>query len=791
MSVHTAPAAGSRHLKSKCKTWDQSQWESAVLPSLTELSMEFKTDGQSCDSESPVMRENSPALTFQDSSFGPKRGHGRHASMIDFKAQGRNTFFNGNDMSFQEVHEIDLSADDLQLGLESDIALPELNIGDVSPQNKPKLKRSVTFGGDIPYDFSRDLSFMNGVDEPDVTTGRLAADKKLGGSADDENKMPSNDFVRDAFPRTIFDSIDNSRKSQRPARGLHSRAMSESSAFFSNYAAPDSGAFARSPEKVPEPSTPPGFATKTQPNEPRSIPQPEEGQQTSPPSNFNAPPLQQMPPNMYAQQQQWPSPPSEYSLDPREQMHQMQLMQHQMMLQWMRMQEQQQRLAMYEQQQRLGYFPPQTGGMDSDKISPFGGFPQTQQQAQPQPQHQQQQSPRHQNATSTGAQQKPAMRQHRGQVSGLLQQHKNTGYRPSLNEVLGHVCEFACDSHGSRLIQFMMESLQENEKRMLVEETLPELIMLMQDTFGNYVIQNFLVHSSKELQSVILDTIQENLLSLSKQSHGCRVVQRAIDVAEFPMRMSLISQLCSSANLIRTCARDPHATHVLQKCICTLQHPGAENSSEYAKVFRKVEEAVAGEIISLAKNPHASRLVLLIMGNCDPKRSSAMSTIMSKVESSFNELMWDQHGNFAMQHILDNGTVSQAGKVQKAVASRVLEMAKHKFASHLVEKCLSCATPDQVRVVIDQMLDKSGDIAQSLGLEPLGSGQHIESDGTVFLMLMKDPYANFVVQRALDASSGALREELAEEIHARSRILSKFTYGRHLIKRLNQKASEK
>ena len=56
---------------------------------------------------------------------------------------------------------------------------------------------------------------------------------------------------------------------------------------------------------------------------------------------------------------------------------------------------------------------------------------------------------------------------------------------------------------------------------------------------------------------------------------------------------------------------------------------------------------------------------------------------------------------------------------------------------------------------------------------------------------MSDPYANFVVQRAFDASAGALRQQLVEEIKSRSDVLSKFTYGRHALLHLSKSLGER
>ena len=53
--------------------------------------------------------------------------------------------------------------------------------------------------------------------------------------------------------------------------------------------------------------------------------------------------------------------------------------------------------------------------------------------------------------------------------------------------------------------------------------------------------------------------------------------------------------------------------------------------------------------------------------------------------------------------------------------------------------------------------------------------------------MMKDQYANFTVQKAYAATTkharelSDLRARLEQEIQGRARVLSRFTYGRHIL----------
>ena len=89
--------------------------------------------------------------------------------------------------------------------------------------------------------------------------------------------------------------------------------------------------------------------------------------------------------------------------------------------------------------------------------------------------------------------------------------------------------EYSRDQHGSRFIQQQIELANAEDNRMLFKEVLPAAHVLMEDLFGNYVIQKFFEFGSDEQKLALIQTLQGHVLRLSTHTYGCRVIQKAIE----------------------------------------------------------------------------------------------------------------------------------------------------------------------------------------------------------------------------------------------------------------------
>jgi Pumilio-family RNA binding repeat len=113
--------------------------------------------------------------------------------------------------------------------------------------------------------------------------------------------------------------------------------------------------------------------------------------------------------------------------------------------------------------------------------------------------------------------------------SAVLTEFKNNKTRKwELKDILGHCVEFSGDQHGSRFIQQKMEVATVEERNVVFQEIVPSGngLQLMQDVFGNYVVQKLFEYGSQPQRALLAAMMKGRILQLSLDMYGCRVVQK-------------------------------------------------------------------------------------------------------------------------------------------------------------------------------------------------------------------------------------------------------------------------
>lgn len=64
----------------------------------------------------------------------------------------------------------------------------------------------------------------------------------------------------------------------------------------------------------------------------------------------------------------------------------------------------------------------------------------------------------------------------------------------------------------------------------MFQEVQDRCLKLMRDVFGNYVIQKFLEHGGAQQRLALAERLRTQVLPLSMQMYGCRVIQKALEV---------------------------------------------------------------------------------------------------------------------------------------------------------------------------------------------------------------------------------------------------------------------
>ncbi|KAJ3987358.1 ARM repeat-containing protein [Lentinula detonsa] len=333
--------------------------------------------------------------------------------------------------------------------------------------------------------------------------------------------------------------------------------------------------------------------------------------------------------------------------------------------------------------------------------------------------------------------------------SPLLQEfHANKARNWELRDIMNHVVEFSGDQHGSRLIQHKLESASSEEKQKVFDEIVPHNVLpLIQDVFGNYVIQKLFEHGTQVHKSRLAAEMEGHILALSKQMYGCRVVQKAIEYILPEQQASIVRELEPH---VMECIHDANGNHVVQKLIERV----SPDRLGFVYAFR-------GNVQALATHTFGCRVLQRAL---EYLPETITSPLMEELRASTLLLMQNLFGNYVMQFVIEHGKPQDRAAVVAKLRGQLLVMARHKFASNVCEKALIFADPETRRQLVDEILSP-------------------RPEGAVVLSMMKDQYANYVLQRAVGVADIDQRESLINQIRPQLAILRRISngYSKHLV----------
>ncbi|XP_051134511.1 pumilio homolog 2-like [Andrographis paniculata] len=321
-----------------------------------------------------------------------------------------------------------------------------------------------------------------------------------------------------------------------------------------------------------------------------------------------------------------------------------------------------------------------------------------------------------------------------------------------LSEIAGHVFEFSTDQYGSRFIQQKLETATVEEKNIVFEEISPQALILMTDVFGNYVIQKFFEHGMVPQKRELAEKLFGHVLNLSLQMYGCRVIQKAIEVVEVDQKIKMVQEL--DGHVMR-CVRDQNGNHVIQKCIeCVPEEH-----------IQFIVSTFFNQVVTLSTHPYGCRVIQRVLEHC--KDEKTQSDVMKEILGSVSMLAQDQYGNYVVQHVLEHGKPHERSAIIQELAGKIVQMSQQKFASNVVEKCLTFGDSEERQLLVNEMLGTTDEN------EPLQA-------------MMKDQYANYVVQKVLETCSDQQRELILSRIKVHLNALKKYTYGKHIVARVEK-----
>lgn len=131
--------------------------------------------------------------------------------------------------------------------------------------------------------------------------------------------------------------------------------------------------------------------------------------------------------------------------------------------------------------------------------------------------------------------------------------------------------------------------------------------------------------------------------------------------------------------------------------------------------------------------------------------------MISQITDNAFSLVQDPFGNYVLQYIVDLGEPVYTNPLCYTFQSSISTLSKQKFSSNVIEKCLRGAEPGVTAMMIEEMLNPN----------------ELEK-------MLRDSFANYVVQTALDYAEPDTKTRLVDAIRPILPAIRQTPYGRRI-----------
>ncbi|KAK6341072.1 hypothetical protein TWF696_009380 [Orbilia brochopaga] len=310
-------------------------------------------------------------------------------------------------------------------------------------------------------------------------------------------------------------------------------------------------------------------------------------------------------------------------------------------------------------------------------------------------------------------------------------------------DALGSEIYLLCkDQHGCRFLQRKLEEQNAKDVEVIFRETQAFIVELMTDPFGNYLCQKLLEHTDDEQRTQLVNNAAPHLVEIALNQHGTRALQKMIEfLSTSDQIQTVINALrCKVVELIQ----DLNGNHVIQKCLNRLKPEDAQF----------IFDAVGKNCVTVGTHRHGCCVLQRCIDHASkPQRAELISHI---TENAF-ALVRDPFGNYVVQYILDLGQPDLAEPLIHKFLGRISDLSMQKFSSNVIEKCIRVSEKETRALMIKEIINPP----------------ELEK-------LIRDSYANYVIQTALDYAEADSRQLLVDNLRPILPSIRMTPYGRRI-----------
>ena len=199
-----------------------------------------------------------------------------------------------------------------------------------------------------------------------------------------------------------------------------------------------------------------------------------------------------------------------------------------------------------------------------------------------------------------------------------------------------------------------------------------------------------LLDDSNEARQTAVGAVHGQVLRLSFDRTGCRIVQFALKAATSTEAASLTIEL---HGYVREAIASPHANYVIQQIITILP----------TKLACFIVEELSGITATVARHQYGCRIICRLLEHTSAYETA---TLIDEILKDCSAICRHTFGHYVILSILEHGSLAQRGRIAAVLHTESLHNARHKHASRVIEQAFRpCAPRDQCALAAELLGD--------------------------------------------------------------------------------------
>ena len=263
----------------------------------------------------------------------------------------------------------------------------------------------------------------------------------------------------------------------------------------------------------------------------------------------------------------------------------------------------------------------------------------------------------------------------------LLYQENIQIFNEIFNIIREHLYEISIDNYGTRVIQKLLEMLQDVTYNYLTFEFIYALKYLVNnylyelcnDKNGNHVFLKILKIIPKEKNSFLYNKLIEIIIDVSLLQQGVTILQTAFEYASLGQKEAICNRIIENISRL---INDKYGNYTIQTIILLNEE----------KLNIKIFKYITGNVLELSKQKFSSNVIdkFIITNNIFSKK--LIRDILDK--NLIKELIFDKYGNYVIQkaiHVSENDQ-EIFNEISKQIKPLINELKNNQIGKKIYDK---------------------------------------------------------------------------------------------------------